>query len=165
MADDADKYYLLICYECRTLQPVPFGQPAETNDALQFRMAEHQTPGGERHRGMLADVKVSDWENPQIRREIETSLFEATRGQGLGDTYYSVKATFAEDAMKCWKAHNRNRTCPDYKSDAKILKPGTDKERKSEGLPLFRSNTYLCDFCPVKSIVQQAVFEERGLYK
>jgi hypothetical protein len=85
---------------------------------------------------------------------------------GFDPEVYKADEGFRADAMQCWKQHLRVRECGDYKSPEKRLTPNTAKERKEAGLPKYRSDrdVYLCDFCPAKSIVQEKVFKQRGLY-
>lgn len=85
----------------------------------------------------------------------------------MGSEYYDAKSNFLQDAMTCWKGFNRT-TDPghcDYRKDNKRLYPGTTADRKELGLdPKDRPNTFLCDFCPVHSIVQQKKNKKDGLY-
>lgn len=161
----AEKYRLLICLVCNTIEPLPDyqGDPAH-DDTLNYVAAKHVFPSGQEHRGHLADVEAKHWDDPQVRKSIEQSISESTGHTGLDKDFYNVRKTFGEDAMTCWKQHNKNAFCPDYKSEKKLLQPPTVGDRKSEGLPKFKSTTYLCDFCPVKSNVQRVEFEKQGRY-
>ena len=69
--------------------------------------------------------------------------------------------------MKCWMQHNQTKDCNEYKSDHKLLQPGTSVERASLGLEKEAKGpkVYLCDYCPIKSIVQEKAFTKKGLYK
>ena len=69
--------------------------------------------------------------------------------------------------MTCWiKEHNQTKDCGDYKHDKKLLKPGTELERMKAGLEKESNGpkVYLCDYCPVKSKVQEKAFKKKGLY-
>jgi hypothetical protein len=85
----------------------------------------------------------------------------------FGTKFYETKSMFQEDAMNCFSLHNRPLgQCPDYKSDRKLLKPDTAKDRKAEGLAESKApKVYLCDFCPVKSYNMKKFNQEKGLYK
>lgn len=159
------KLRLLICFVCKSIEEVPYYEgPPERDDTLNFRTSQHQFASGERHVGQLAVLNEDDWKNPQTRSAIIKQISEEF-GEGLGQEFYDVKATFEEDAMKCWNAHSRTLNCGDYKTDErKRLLPDTREERKDLGLSVKnRPNTWLCDFCPYKSVVQGRVVKERGL--
>lgn len=161
----AEKYRLLICNVDKTVEVLPdYVGPPENDDTLNYALAGHKFPSGEPHRGQLADVEAKHWDSPSTQQHIRAQIAESAGHTGLNEEFYAVKATFGEDAMTCWKQHNRNPVCPDYKSEKKLLQPPTVRDRKSEGLGKFKSTTYLCDFCPVKSIVQQAHFAKTGQY-
>lgn len=117
---------------------------------------------------MLATVPDKDWKNPAARTEIRRKLGNAAapgEGSGLGDSFYDLKANFADDALVCWQAHNRTEDCADWRSDAKRLYPDTRADRKDAGLSVkARPNTWLCDFCPVTSIYAQKRNAKRGDY-
>lgn len=167
---DEARIRLLICNTCNSIQPLPFyqGRP-EGDTTLHARLEEHRFPDGNEHFGNLATVSERSWNDPTKRQGILDEMKKATKpgtGDGLGDEFYDVKNTFAEDAMKCWRIeHNRTSNCQDYKHDKKRLIPNTQKERKAEGLAHraqdIASNTFLCDFCPYKSVVQTRVMKER----
>lgn len=160
MPDEA-RIRILICHSCHSIQPLPWyeGNP-ENDDTLNFRVAEHRFPDGNEHFGIMATVLEKEWDNLDHRDEIVKKIQEASvtpgSGAGMGETYYDIKSNFSEDAMKCWTVdHNRTKNCGDYRSDKKRLYPDTKAERKSEGLPARRPNTFLCDFCPYHQIVEQ----------
>lgn len=156
---------LLLCFECKTTEQIPdYEGPSAADDTLTYAIHPHKYPTGTPHNGQLMRVEKKHWDSPSTRRAIENQIRESAGHTGLDTEFYATKDTLAEDAMKCWAAHNRNPGCSDYKSSKKRLSAGTDHERKKMGLLPLASKTYLCDFCPVKSIVQQKVFEKRGLY-
>lgn len=164
-----EKLRLLICHTCHSIQELPWyeGNP-DRDDTLKFRVAEHRFPDGNEHFGVLATVPAEHWEKPSHRDEIVQKIEEAAgvpgTGVGMGETFYDVKSNFQADALQCWKEHNRTHNCEDYRSDKKRLYPDTKAERKSEGLPAQRPNTFLCDFCPVHTLVMQRQRHEQGYY-
>lgn len=160
---------ILICHECGTVQEIPpFDGPAEYDDALLARVAEHQSDGGKRgHIKDLAVVKKEDWDSPGKRTAILAKVVAAGApgtGDGLGAKFYEVKANYSEEAMVCWKAHSRTLDCGDYQSKGKRILPDTLAERKAEGLPGRRAAIHLCDFCPVHGVKLQAARKDRGDY-
>jgi hypothetical protein len=168
-----DKIRLLICQTCGSIEELPFFEgPPEHDDWLKERIIPHRTASGEPHIGSLATVEAKAWGNPSYREEITKKISKEFtlpgKGAGLGQTFYDLKSTYLEDAMACWRSFGRT-TDPshcDYRKDNKRLYPDTKADRKDLGLsPKDRPNTFLCDFCPVQSIVQQKKRDEAGLYK
>lgn len=156
---------LLICMECKTTEQLPdYAGDPRGDEVLEYAIHPHSHPSGEKHRGHLMRVEKKHWDSPSTRRAIENQIRESAGHTGLDTEFYATKDTLHEDAMKCWSAHNRNPACGDYKSSKKRLSAGTDRERKKLGLAPMPSKQFLCDYCPVKSMVQQRVFEKAGLY-
>lgn len=151
---------LLVCQQCKTIEELPdYEGPAEHDYLLAYRVEPHQTNGLE-HIGLLFKVNEVDWEVPHKREEIQKQISAKLAGgeTGLGHEFYDLKNTFQEDALACYNQHLRNPACSDYKDESKRLTPGTAAERKAAGLPEYRSprDRYLCEFCPVHSLVQAA---------
>ena len=110
--------------------------------------------------------------NKDLKEEILNQIKEQILGGGskgldvFGTGFYDIKDNFTSDAMACYNVHMRPKgQCADYKSDRKILKPDTAKERLEAGLGATKVKTYLCDFCPVKMYNQKKAYQERGLYE
>lgn len=163
----SDKIRLLLCFECRSIEEVPwFEGPAERDDTLEYRASAHQYPSGERHVGHLAVVDKPQWDDPVVRTAIIKKISsDGLDGEGLGQQFYDVKSTFGEDAMKCWKRHGRRVNCEDYKTDKMRLLPDTKADRKELGLDVkHRPSTFLCQFCPVNSHVVTKQRAARGDY-
>jgi hypothetical protein len=168
------KVRLLVCHHCESVQEIPWcGEDPQCrhpacNDALNYRVAQHQFGDGRPHApANLADIDEDIWKQKSKRPDILVNLariVDPGAGAGLGESLYDVKSNFEQDAMKCWKAHNRTHDCGDYKSPQKLLVPDTKAERKELGLTPVRPTSYLCDYCPVKSIVQQRVYSEEYGY-
>lgn len=156
MSDSGGKIRLFICHTCESVHPLPwFEGPPEYDDTLNHRVAEH-----EGHLGNLADIDEKTWDNkrlrPDILKEIAKIANKPGSATGLGTSYYDLKSTFDEDALICWKRHNRTTDCGDYMTPKMILKAPTKNERKELGLdPKARAQTHLCQFCPVFSIKMQ----------
>lgn len=160
---DPEHIRLLVCRDCKTIEPLPdyTGDP-EHDYLLNYLVAPHRT-NGEEHIGMLARVETSDWNDPRIQREISGRLVTDFGGEtGLGSEFYNTRDTFRDDAMSCFKQHQRNPDCSDYKSDSKRLTPGTAEARKEAGMSAYRSehDRYLCEFCPVHSMVQTKAYND-----
>jgi hypothetical protein len=172
-----DEYVrLLVCNHCQTIQEVPdFTGPAEYDAYLNYRTGEHRTPGGTPHKGFLSRCKASDWAKEEYRLGVLNEINDII-GTGkppilsatIDQEFYDIGANFKSEAMTCWKQHNRTQDCDDWRSEPKRLIPDTQAERKAEGMPSRARdipNAWLCDFCPVNSVIQQRVNEKKGLYK
>lgn len=158
---------LLACQQCKTIEELPdFDGPPEYDHLLGNLVKRHST-NGVQHIGGLFKVPAKQWENENVKRDVSKQIAEKLSGgeTGLGSAFYDLKNTFQADALHCWtKEHARNPACSDYRSDKKRLTPGTAAERKAAGLPEYRSerDRYLCDFCPVQTLVEQA-YNEKNL--
>ena len=146
--------------------------PADRDQVLAALVSRHQSAGIP-HTGQLFNVDEDKWNNATIRDDITKRIVEQLDPDsttGFGSSTYALMHTLRDDAMACWKAHRRVPDCPDYKSDSKRLVPGTAAERKELGLdPTYDSQDrsltrYLCEHCPVHSLVQQAKRKQAGLY-
>lgn len=160
---------VLRCDICRTLEPLPDYEGSPDFDHLLSRLLEaHKYPDGTEHFGLLFRVESRDWDSPSTREQIVKRIQEEAGYTGLDPDFYSVKQTFEYDALTCFQAHHRNPACNEYKSDRKMLTPDTKAERKEAGLSKYNKQVaprYLCEFCPVHSLVQQAARYKAGLYK
>ena len=165
----ADKTRLLRCNQCRTIDALPWYEGPPDGDHLLAALIreKHTDPGGEPHIGVLMNVETQHWNSPSTREAILARIREVSGHTGLDPDFYEARDTFSEDALKCWRSHHNNPACNEYKSDRKRLTPGTAQERREAGLPEYRSphDRYLCEFCPVHSLVLQAARHEAGLYK
>jgi hypothetical protein len=161
---------LLACQQDKTIEELPdFDGPTEYDDLLNHLVSRHRTPSGEAHIGQLFNVSDDDWRDPNRQVEITRQIAAKLEGgeTGLGSEFYDMKNTFQTDALACFNAHNRNPACGDYKSDSKRLKSGNEAEIKREtGVDVTqnrRSQRFLCEFCPVQSLVEQAARRKAGL--
>lgn len=167
------KIRLLVCHTCKSMTPIPDYQgPADHDEMLQARVAEHQYPGSNPTRGHHMDLgKISEasWDNKSLRAQIVAEIQKQTvgsgQGEGLGELY-DVKNNFAEDAMRCWRfEHGRTSNCDDYMSSGKLILADSEAERRDLGLdPKARASISLCQFCPYHSVVMQRKRKARGLY-
>lgn len=167
---DGPRLRLLICHDCGSIEPLPaYDGPVEYDDTLNFRLAGHRTESGTPHRGSLGTVSEASWEDTEKRAQILREIAKAHAGGevGLGTKMYAARSTFQEDAMTCWRQHNRTQNCEDYKSDKKRLVPDTKSERKELGLSVkssARPGTSLCVFCPYHSVVMERARKAQGFY-
>lgn len=156
MIETAPRVRLFICHTCGSVQELPWYEgPPEYDDTLNHRVSEH-----EGHLGNLADIDEAMWSNrstrPAILKEIGNIVSKPGTASGLGESYYDLKNTFDDDAMVCWKKHNRTKDCGDYMTPRMVLKAPTKGDRKELGLDTkARAQTHLCQFCPVFSIKMQ----------
>jgi hypothetical protein len=158
---------LLICRTCKTAEELPdFEGPAEHDTLLNILVEAHQKP--EPHIGLVFKFPVKYWSRKDVKESIMKQIQEGSSGLDVfGTNFYDTKSTFGEDAMKCFNVHMRpSAGCSDYKSDRKLLKAGTDKERRDAGLDTSAApKVYLCDFCPAKMHYQKKSFDSKGLFK
>mgnify|MGYP003334258628 FL=1 len=162
--DSEPTFRLLYCMVCDTLEELPpyDGEP-EFDHLLAIACEQHVFPSGEPHKGRLfSPVSLRAWADRTTRKE----MIEQIKGGGskglaeLDDKFYDSRSTFMEDAMTCYKAHNKPKDgCVDWQREDKLLIPNTIKERKAEGMGSYKDSpgpkTYLCNFCPVAIGVAQ----------
>jgi hypothetical protein len=172
---------LLVCKTCKSIEEMPYvktgkylgdGKYDQTdNPYLAESNAPHERKGCY---GALVDINWVYWMTPKIKESIVAQIKDQFTSKSplaagldvFGTGFYDLKDTFSADAMSCWKVHQSPKgQCPDYKTERKLLKPGTDKERAAEGLAKSTIKVHLCDFCPVKMYNQQKAYKERGLYE
>lgn len=159
------KVRLVVCPVCKTIEEIPdYSGPLKYDYLLDAMAVKHSYGAGQPHVGLiLFDVDQTEWNNSQTRLKIIEQVKERN-GAGLGDEFYSVKETFKEDAMTCWKQHNRTRDCDDFKADNKRIVPDTKWDRKDLGLAPMKSNRFICEFCPVHTVKMQRMRAARGDY-
>jgi hypothetical protein len=176
--EEGPEIRLLVCGQCKTIEVLDdYTGPqelAELYDTVLNTLVSKHRDGVEQRPhapAQLFRVKESSWNSPaqdQIRQQV-IARFDPDAETGLGAEAYAMRDTFREDAMTCWAQHNRNPGCSDYKSEAKLLVPNTQAERKEAGLAQFDKHNpdtmrFLCEYCPVHSLVQQMKRERAGLY-
>ena len=159
---------LLWCHVCKSVDQIPdYDGPPEYDYYLEYRVQQHQFADGRPHRGILGRAKNTPSEISAAMDQMSEAVAPGG-GSGLGEPLYDLRDNYKVEAMQCWKRHNRTSDCGDYRSEAKRLYADTKADRKSEGLSVNRNerpNAFLCDFCPVESIVQTARNKAKGLYK
>jgi len=171
--DDGPRIRLLYCYNCKSIEELPdFKGHPDDDVTLQILVERHQSAGIP-HTGFLSDVSVKLYSQEKYRKEIIKNL--RTRvGGGLADLdpdYYTTKATFYEDAMKCFSEHLRPKAdCGDWRAKNKRLVPKNTAElRKEVGFVSAEksaaTNVFLCDFCPVKTYYATKQRQAAGLYE
>lgn len=162
---------LLVCTTCAKIEELPDFEGDPSRDVLlQVSVEKHRFPDGTEHVGNLMKVPLKFWANPKVKDEILRQIRHGAGGMNdLQEGFYDTKSTFQEDALKCYSQHLRPKgSCPDYKSEAKRLKPAISKsERREAGLPSESAGpkVYLCDFCPVKSFMMTKSRQQRGMYR
>ena len=156
-------FRLLFCLVCQTLEELPpYDGAPELDHLLAIACEQHVFPSGEPHKGKLFSLPLRAWANVSSKKEIIRQI-KGGGSAGLAevdDTFYDSRSTFMEEAMKCYKAHNKPKDgCGDYRIKEKRLIPNTAKDRKALGMENYLDapgpKTYMCDFCPVSVIVNQ----------
>jgi hypothetical protein len=153
---------VLICHVCQSVEELPdFDGPPEHDQILDYKVAPHSFPSGTPHKGLLVRVPAAHW-NKQEFKDAFVDQVEAMVGPGYGDgvpgLQYDLKSNFKQDAMMCWKEHLRTTDCGDYQAKNKALYADTKVERRDAGLDISlsaRPKHFLCDYCPVQSIIDQ----------
>jgi hypothetical protein len=160
----AEHIRLLLCKTCGSMEELPDYEGDPGQDFLLEALVQKH-PNHVAH--PMLRVEKKHWDSPSTRDAIITQIRDKTGHTGFDTSFYEAKNTFQEDAFSCWKAHNRNPGCSDYKTGSKRLTPDTAAERKAAGLPKYNSarDRYLCEFCPVHSLVVSAAREKAGQYK
>jgi hypothetical protein len=166
---------ILKCFKCRTLEVVPdYDGPkggentAEYDLALKFFTDPHVNGKCTRDDCTTVRFPTRFWIIPTVKESIEQQLKEGAQGLDVfGTNAYAMKNNFQADAMTCWVQHQQTKDCSDYKSEKKLIKPDTAKERLDAGLEKESRGpkVYLCDYCPVKSVIQEKAFKKMGHYK
>jgi len=163
---------LLFCMVCNSLEELPPFQGRPENDQLlEIAVQKHRFPSGDEHKGLLFVVPVLAWANKEAREDIIRQI-KGGGSKGLAEIdekFYESKSTFSEDAMTCWKRHNKPEdSCDEYESSSKRLMPDTAKDRKELGLTSLKDapgpKNYLCHFCPIHSKVVQRKRTLLGMY-
>lgn len=163
----AKEVRLLVCHACESVQEIPWcGEDPQCNhpgcvEPLEFRVAEHTFADGRAHApANLAAIDKAVWDKFSTKQDVLLQLKRIVNpgaGAGLGESLYDVKSNFEMDAMACWKQHKRTQDCGDWKKESKRLDPDTNSARKDLGMPRLRQTkptTFLCDYCPMRSIKQ-----------
>lgn len=156
-------FRLLYCLVCQTLEELPPYDGAPEQDVLlQIACENHVFDSGEPHKGKLFVVPLRAWANRESKREIIRQI-KGGGSKGLAEvdeTFYDSRSNFMDDAMGCWRQHNKPKdNCDEFHEKHKMLVPSTAKDRKKEGMERYQDSpgkkTYLCDFCPVAVAVAQ----------
>lgn len=156
---------ILVCHVCRSIEEIPdYDGPHEYDQLLNYKTAPHQFDSGTPHKGLLLRIPEKDWNKHEYKMSVIERIEELVRagqGEGLGAPVYDLKSTFKEDAFHCWSKEHLRPTdigkC-DYHKENKALYADTKAERKAEGMDISlaaRPKHYLCDYCPLQSIVDQ----------
>ena len=163
---------LLFCHSCRSVQAVPeFFGPVEYDDLLNARLAEHTFADNRSHELVVGDIEEAQWDKKTVQDQVigqmaqDMGYVPPGSATGLGPTFYAVKATYEIDALDCWKKHRRTTDCGDFHSDGKRILPDTRGDRKELGLSTRRQPIFLCDFCPIKSIMDTKRNAAKGAYE
>ncbi len=151
---------ILQCLTCKSMEELPdYAGPPEDDVILQHLLVPH---GGETetpHHGAMHRVDAKHWENRRIRQQIVTQMWASTKG--FVPEYYHTRNTLLEEANKCFAKHRRSIPCIDYQDRGKRLGNPAARERKALSKDTRRDFTgggpkvFLCNFCPVQSIVDQ----------
>lgn len=165
---------LLRCFVCESWEELPdYDGPTDKDYLLEISLERHVFPSGEPHVGKMFKVPVSAWMDGKQRKGILEQLGKGGSA-GLDEldpekSFYDTKMQFSEDAMTCWKYHLQpNNHCDDYMSPKKRLLPNTAKERKDLNLPKPEHadgpKIYICNFCPMHSVMTTKLRSIRGDY-
>lgn len=155
---------ILHCRTCNRFEEIPdFEGNPEDDVLLEITIGRHTD-----HVGRLFKMPMKYMMVPSLKTEILKQMTQGSSGLDVvSNDFYSTSATFRDDAMKCYGQHSRPKgMCPDFRSEKKRLIPKTKAERKDAGLASPAESgpkVYLCDFCVVRSFVDNMVNLETGL--
>lgn len=167
---------LLQCFECKSVEELPdYPLAAKPADDVTLHYLDRKHGGGSEqpHHRTLHRIEKRVWGDRAAQRQIMDQMW--TSEKGFKPSYYDIKDTLKDDAVKCHIAHQRQVPCIDWKDSSKRLTSPTSKDRKQLARDLPRSFggdrdaiahggpvQYLCDFCPVASAVEYAKRVARG---
>lgn len=165
---------LLICAKCKSIDEVPaYDGPEGGEDTVQYdhTMRFFVDQHIERKCTNIQDRTVGHlptrfWLIPKVKEGIIKQIQEGSQGLDVfGTQFYATRANLMADAMTCWIQHKQTKDCDDYKSDKKLLKPDTAKDRLEAGMEKLGSGpkVHLCDYCPMKSLVMEKYNKKKGL--
>ena len=169
---DSPEIRVLYCLVCDTMEELPlFDGPPENDHLLEILVQRHIFPSGDPHKGHLFRMPQLQWENIEVRKKIIEQI-KGGGSKGIDEfdaKFYDTKNTFKEDAMACYNKHLRpTEGCDDFNTPSKRLLPDTKAERKDAGLPdpakAPGPKNYLCQFCPVSSVIMTKMRALRGDY-
>jgi hypothetical protein len=165
LSNEQEPYFrLLVCRTCKTIDELPSAEEDPGDTLLSITVERH----GEDHTGLLYNVPKVVWLSEEMKPQVIQQIQGGSTGLDVfGTQFYATRMQFGEDAMACYRQHNKPKgQCPDYRSEKKALRPQTQKDRVAAGLDVSSApKIYLCDFCPVKSFNMKKYNEQKGLYK
>lgn len=165
LTDEQEPYFrLLVCRTCKTIDELPSAEEDPGDVLLTITVERH----GEDHIGLLYNVPKVVWLSQEMKPQVIQQIQGGSTGLDVfGTQFYATRMQFGEDAMECYRQHNKPKgQCSDYRSEKKALRPQTQRDRIAAGLEISGApKIYLCDFCPVKSFNMKKHNEEKGLYK
>lgn len=167
---------LLVCFECKTMEVMPDYPPDAHNSGDVVLWSLDEKHGGRTempHNRTVLRIPEVAWNDKAAQKQIIAGIWE--NKSGFSPSYYDVKDTLKEDAVKCHQQHLRQVPCIDYRDSTKKLRSPTQGERDSLAAKLPRAfkgdrdaikhgapTVYLCDFCPVQVAVEHAQRKSRG---
>lgn len=167
---------ILQCFTCKSMEELPDYPPESNplNDVVLHHVDEkHGGTSQQPHHRTLLRVEKRVWEDRKARRQIVEQAWSEEKG--FKPSYYDIKNTLMDDAVKCHTAHKRQVPCIDWMDSSKRLRSPSqsDRERLAKDLP--RSfggdrdaiahgapQQYLCNYCPVAVAVEHAKRVARG---
>lgn len=171
---------LLFCSTCKSVEEVP-DPPAplveNEYDPLIGELVERHTvkdPMG--HGGVqlknspfrIGAVDNEAWERD--REGVLKAAQDANKKVGFDVWAYEAMNTYVEDALLCYQRHKAQGDmtlgCIDWRDDSKRLGRPTLEGRKQlkDQYKLAKRDPFLCDFCPVRSVIQTEINWRKGLY-
>lgn len=160
---------ILQCFDCKTMEELPDYQGDPVFDSiLQTLDEKHGGQTQQPHARTLHVMRKDHWEDRGVRKQTVESMWSATTG--FKPSYYDIKDTLKDDAVKCFNAHHRSIPCLDYEDSSKRLgNPAAQdrarlaREMKNDSLKHSAVRIYLCAFCPVQVTVDLAKRRAAGL--
>lgn len=166
---------ILQCFTCKTMEEMPDYPPDAdpNNDVVLWAVDEkHGGRTQQPHHRTILRIPKAVYDDRAARRQIVKQAWESV-DKGFVPSYYDIKNTLMDDAVKCHIQHNRQVPCIDYRDGSKRLRAPSqsDRDRLVKDMSGAGRNTvnleaikhgapqkYLCDFCPVQVAVE---FERR----
>lgn len=164
---------LLICNFCKTIEEVPDYEGGDSVDPLVEELVRrHNEKDAMAHGGPALNPMrigvVDDHEWQHNRANVMATINVENKKVGFDAWAYEAMSTYADDALKCYRAHHRpTGACIDWWADSKRIGRPTELGRKvlKDQQKLGAGDPHLCQFCPVASFVQTEMNHRAGLYK
>lgn len=165
---------LLFCNHCKTLEEIPDYEGTDPVDPLvEALVRKHNERAPMEHGGAnisaspmrLMAVDDNDWRTN--REKVLAQVNQENKKVGFDAWVYEAMNTYADDALRCYRAHHRPEDgCIDWWDDSKRIGRPTSEGRKvlKDNYKSGATDPHLCQWCPVASFVATQQRLKMGMY-